>query len=71
VTISEASFDQSNALGTAASCIADQSITINVAGASKTVLLEFSRVCPYVSYLGALNLALAFLSAMFIVFRRS
>lgn len=65
VTISNSSFDTSNALGVGAACITDRAIT--VWGTSVTV--PFSQVCPAVAVLGNLMLALSFLTAFVIVGR--
>lgn len=63
VAISASSFDTTNALGVAASCITDLSITVM----SKTVSLPLSMICPYLVILGNVMLALSFLSAAVIV----
>lgn len=65
VTLSAASFDQSNALGAGASCIQDLSVTVM----GRPLLLPFSMVCPGLENLGAVLLAVSFLLAARIVIR--
>lgn len=64
VGISSASFDQTNALGVSASCIADFSITIS----KKTFMVPIgTSVCPNLGKLGQLLMAISFLSSIVIV----
>lgn len=64
VNISSSMFSSTNILGGGA-CIADKSVVI----AGHSLTLPFSKVCPYLEYIGYLNLALAFLLAARIVSR--
>lgn len=64
--IGPGSFNQTNALGTGGACITDQVVTVW----GTTLTLGFSAVCPYLQQLGQLMLAISFLAATFIVFRR-
>jgi hypothetical protein len=63
LAISSANFDSSNSLGVGAACIADLSVT--VWGTVQTI--QVSKVCPWLSTLGTIMLALAWLSAAVIV----
>lgn len=65
ISISAASFDQSNALGVGASCIAD--VPIQVMG--RSMVMPFSKVCPALEYLGMLFLGVSFVLAARIVTR--
>lgn len=65
INLSSASFDQSNALGVAAQCIQD--VTVTVMG--NTAVLPFSRVCAILEQLGSVMLAVSFLLAARIVTR--
>lgn len=65
IGIGSANFDSSDAIG-GASCIADK--TVVVAGVSVT--LPFSTVCPWLGYLKTLLLAVSYLAAAAIVFKR-
>lgn len=69
VSITSESFKTDNILGVGASCIADRPLTMTVAGHTSTVMLPFSTVCPYLRWLGFLNIALSFLLAARIVGR--
>lgn len=69
VEISSASFDQGNLLGVSATCVADKPLSMSVAGRTFSVTLPFSKVCPYLEYLGYLNLALTFILSARIVGR--
>lgn len=69
LAITQADFDTSNALGVGASCVSDKVITINLGARSVSATIEFSRACPYLGWLGVLNLSLAFLLAIRIVGR--
>lgn len=65
INLSSSSFDQSNALGVAAQCIQD--VTVTVMGS--TAVLPFSRVCAILEQLGSVLLAVSFLLAARIVTR--
>lgn len=65
INLGASSFDQSNALGVAASCIQDVSITVM----SSNITLPFSRVCNILEQLGSVMLAVSFLLAARIVTR--
>jgi hypothetical protein len=67
--ISSASFSQEDLLPGGAG-MQDRSITLAGTGWSKTVNLEFSRVNTPLGYLGSILVAVSFLLAMIIVFRR-
>jgi len=69
VEISSASFNQDNLLGVSATCVADKPLSMTVAGKSFSVTLPFSKVCPYLEYLGYLNLALTFILSARIIGR--
>lgn len=69
VDMGSSRFSTANALGVAASCVADKSISINVSGRSFTAVLPFSMLCPWLSWLGYLNLAVSFVLAARIVGR--
>lgn len=64
VSIGEADFDSSDALGGGA-CITDKSITVF----GKAVALPFSRICPALGYIGQLLVVVAYLLAARIVIR--
>lgn len=63
ISISGANFDSSNALGVGAQCVSD--LTVTVWGTSQTIAI--SKVCPWLTTLGSIMLALAWLSAAVIV----
>lgn len=63
--ITSANFDSTNALGTSASCIADQSVTVM----GKSISIPFSTVCPHLAMLGTLLLGISWLMAFSIVGR--
>lgn len=65
VSIGPGSFDSSNALGSGASCIADQSVTV----LHWTATLPFSKVCSSLDILGLALLAVSSLLAARIVAR--
>lgn len=65
VALSQANFDQSNALGVGAQCIADLNVTVW----GRAVTLPFSTVCPSLAIAGNLMLAISFLLAIRIVGR--
>lgn len=65
VGISAGSFNQSNSLGVAAAGMSDLSITVM----GRPVVLEFSRVNPWLSNLGAVLMAVTFLLCIRIVTR--
>lgn len=48
----------------------DKAVNVSVGGYSQTVTIEFSKVNPWMAFLGNLMLALAWISAAAIVFRR-
>lgn len=65
VSIGSGSFDQSNALGVAASCISDLHIVVM----SRPVVLPFSTVCQYFETMGNILLACSLILAARIVSR--
>jgi hypothetical protein len=65
VVVGSSSFDSSNALGVAGVCIPDLALTVT----GRAFVLPMSQVCPYLGTLGTMMLAMAWLSAAFIVFR--
>lgn len=70
VAISSGSFSTADLIGGAAG-MTDRIVTIGGTGWSKTVTLPFSNVNPYLQQFGTLLVAVAFLVAMGIVFKRS
>lgn len=65
VTISNASFNSSNAFGGSAQCIQDKAITVW----GSQVVLPFSQVCDTLAHLGTLLMTVSFLLAFRIVSR--
>lgn len=65
VTLGSTSFDTSDAIGAAVSCIADKSVTV----AGHVVSIPFSGVCVHLAMLGNVLLAVSFLLAGRIVIR--
>lgn len=65
VSIGSGSFDSSDAIGGAA-CIADKSVVV----AGKTIVIGFSVICPWLDNLKNILLAVSYLAAAGIVFRR-
>lgn len=65
LSINSGSFNQSNSLGVAAAGMSD--LTVTVMG--RTVVLQFSQVNPWLTYLGAVLMAVTFLLCIRIVTR--
>lgn len=65
VSIGSGSFDQSNALGVAASCMPD----VNIVVMSRPITLPFSNVCQYFEVMGNILLACSLILAARIVSR--
>lgn len=65
VTLSSGSFSQANALGAAAQCIQDRTVTV----AGHSVVLPFSQVCSTLQHLGTVLMFISFLVAYRIVAR--
>jgi hypothetical protein len=64
--ISSANFDQTNLLP-GGSCVADKTVTVM----GRPFVVQLSLVCPSLTLLGNLGVALSLLTAMMIVFRRT
>lgn len=63
--ISSALFNSTNIFGSGSGCISDKSVTIS----GYTMSFPFSKICPFLEYIGFLNLAIAFALAGRIVTR--
>jgi hypothetical protein len=65
VNLGPSSFSQANALGSAAQCITDKTVTV----AGHSVVLPFSQVCSTLQHLGTVLIFISFLMAYRIVSR--
>lgn len=64
VNFSSSDFDTTDALG-GGSCIGDKTVVV----AGKSVIIPFSKICPFLDYLGTILIAVSFLLAGRIIMR--